>query len=225
MKRIAGIPWLFFAAFLALALLFLVLPQIDLWMSGLFWDPEHRFFRYHTPAVLLIYHSVEVLSTALVLGLLTLVIIILKKGRAVWGVTRKECLYLLVVLALGPGLVVNVISKNISGRARPNYVEPFGGDQKFTPAFVLSDQCGRNCSFVSGHASIGFYFVALALVLRQHRRKVFAAAIAYGALVGLGRIVQGGHYLSDVIFAFFFVYFIARATYYFMFERPAARSP
>ncbi|MCJ8500738.1 phosphatase PAP2 family protein [Desulfatitalea alkaliphila] len=225
MKRIAGIPPLCFAVFIALALVFILLPQIDLWMSGLFWDPEHRFFRYHTPAVLLVYHSVEVLSIALVIGLLILIAIIMKKGRAVWGVTRKECFYLLVVLALGPGLVVNVISKNISGRARPNYVEPFGGEQQFTPAFVLSDQCSRNCSFVSGHASIGFYFVALALVLRQHRKKTFVAAIAYGTLVGFGRIAQGGHYLSDVVFAFFFVYFTARATYYIMFERSAERSP
>jgi len=39
----------------------------------------------------------------------------------------------------------------------------------------------------------------------------FAAAIAHGALVGFGRITQGGLYLSDLVFAFFFVYLTARA--------------
>lgn len=219
MKRLLGIPYPWIAAFVILALLFIRFPQIDIWFSDLFWDPENRFFRFHTLPVLIIYHSVEVLSIILVGGLLTLSIVSWRKRRAVWGLTPRRWFYLLLVLALGPGLLVNLIAKNISGRARPNYIIEFGGNQTFTPAFMISDQCHTNCSFVSGHASFGFYFVALAMIMRRHRKKVFAAAVLYGLVVGLGRIMQGGHYLSDVIFAFFFVYFVARATFYLMFER------
>jgi len=219
MRRLLGIAWPWIAAFFGLALLFILFPQIDLWVSDLFWDQDHRFFRFQTLPVLILYQSVQVVSIVLVGGLLTLSVISWRKGGSTLGLAPRQWFYLLLVLALGPGLVVNLIAKNISGRARPNYVVEFGGDKTFTPAFVLSDQCDSNCSFVSGHASFGFYFVALALVMRRHRKKVFVAAVLYGLVIGFGRIMQGGHFLSDVIFAFFFVYFVAQATYYLMFER------
>ena len=42
---------------------------------------------------------------------------------------------------------------------------------------------------------------------------------ALGTLVGLSRIAQGGHFLSDVIFAFFFVHAVAVIIHHWMFDR------
>lgn len=45
---------------------------------------------------------------------------------------RRHSLFLLLLLALGPGLLVNVILKNHLGRPRPQELIEFGGKQQFT---------------------------------------------------------------------------------------------
>ena len=122
-------------------------------------------------------------------------------------------------MLLGPLLVVNGIMKEFSGRARPRHVVEFAGDKKFTPAFFISDQCKKNCSFVSGHSSAGFYFVSLALLYAGKRRKIiFWSAVTAGGIIGAVRIIQGGHFLSDVIFSFVFVYLTSLLLHYGMFK-------
>ena len=123
-------------------------------------------------------------------------------------------LYLIAVVAIGPGLVVNVVFKDHWGRARPRDVVEFGGAKAFTPAFVISDQCPKNCSFVAGHPSMAFAMVALALVAARKRRAwLIALALTVGAVVGFGRIVQGGHFLSDVVFSAIFTVAVAAGLY------------
>lgn len=120
---------------------------------------------------------------------------------------RKIFLFLFLSLLIGPGLLVNTVLKNNSiGRARPSQVVEFGGENQFTPAFVYSGACETNCSFVSGHASMGFYFIALGWLLRS--RRWFWVGMGIGTLVGITRIVQGGHFLSDTVFAFWCVYWV-----------------
>jgi lipid A 4'-phosphatase len=41
---------------------------------------------------------------------------------------------------------------------------------------------------------------------RTWRRRWTLIGLTAGALVGLGRIMQGGHYLSDVVFSFYAVW-------------------
>ncbi len=48
---------------------------------------------------------------------------------------------------------------------------------------------------------------------------MFAFAFCYGSIVGLARMYQGRHFLSDVVFSFFFVYITAEILYYRMFEK------
>lgn len=133
-------------------------------------------------------------------------IVVLVIGGVRKGPYRRQgrvAALLLVVLAIGPGLVVNGILKEHWGRARPRDVTEFGGDRRFTPAFVISDQCERNCSFTAGHPSAGFALAALgyAYSSRRRRRQVIAAATGFGLLVGLARVAAGGHFLSDVLFS------------------------
>ncbi|MCF6187602.1 MAG: phosphatase PAP2 family protein, partial [Desulfobulbaceae bacterium] len=71
---------------------------------------------------------------------------------------------------------------------------------------------GRHASFPSGHASIAFYTLGPWFILREKRRKAAAVflffGIGFGAAVGLARMLQGGHFLSDVLWAGGIVYLV-----------------
>lgn len=126
--------------------------------------------------------------------------------RKWFGFEQARCWFMLAVLVVGPGIVANLILKDNVGRARPRDVIEFGGTKAFTPPLVLSQECPRNCSFVSGEASSMFAaFFALALLLPQYRLGLLAAGLATGTLAGAIRILQGAHFLSDVLFAGLFM--------------------
>ncbi len=116
--------------------------------------------------------------------------------------STTQWLFALLCLAMGPGLVANQIFKDNWGRARPRHIVEFGGDKPFTAALVKSDNCERNCSFVSGEASSMFALLfAAAAVFRRRVLVLIAAGIVLGGTAGLIRMQQGAHFLSDVVFA------------------------
>jgi lipid A 4'-phosphatase len=89
---------------------------------------------------------------------------------------------------------------------------------------VPSDQCDDNCSFPSGHAALGFWAIAFALLAPPRRRKLaVAAAVGFGALIGAVRIAQGAHFLSDVIASGLLVGVVCRLMYYWLLERAELR--
>ena len=194
-------------AFIACILIFWTYPQIDLMVSGLFYRPESGFFLGNNSLVLFSYRLFARLQFV-VLGLLLLSWMVAKfyKRSQQQGQSRAA-IFLFFLLLLGPGLIVNAGLKEHWGRARPREVMEFGGSQQFTPALLPTAQCETNCSFVSGHAALGFYLIGIAWVSRKRRWLV--AGITLGGLVGAGRILQGGHFLGDVIFSFWVVYFSA----------------
>ncbi len=127
---------------------------------------------------------------------------------------QRTLVFLLLAFVLGLGLVVNVIFKDHFGRPRPAIISEFGGDIQFTPAFVISDQCDTNCSFVCGDCSIGFVTLAFALLARRRRKLYIAGAVTLGSLIGLMRIGKGAHFLSDVIFSGVFTILVTYALYW-----------
>lgn len=123
---------------------------------------------------------------------------------------RKAALFLILCLALGPGLIINTLLKDHWGRPRPLHIQEFGGSEEYRRAWVRTDfKDGR--SFPSGHASIGFFLMTPFFVLRQKRGKLalgfLLAGLIYGSLMGLGRMIQGSHFPSDVLWAAGLVYF------------------
>jgi len=188
-----------------------------------FYDPVSRFYLADAPFCRWIYESVEIVSIAwVVLAVLLLATIWIRKKN--WfGLSAKHLIYLLAALAIGPGLIVNFVFKDNWGRARPNDVIQFGGTSAFTPAFAISGECHHNCSFVSGHAAVGFYFIAFGFLFRRRRSLVVLLAGIYGTVVGLVRILQGGHFLSDIVFAFFIIHALSAVLYWIMFERKSSR--
>ncbi len=193
-----------------LGMLFRFYPQLDIGFSSLFYNSEEGFFLDMNPIVKILHKSVPIISFIFVLVAGFLGCRTLLHRRSLHPKHYMKIIYVTLVCLIGPGLIVhNVIKDNIN-RARPNEIVEFGGEKKFSAAFQVSDQCERNCSFVSGHASVGFMFFALAFLLHGRQRSIMMAiSVALGLIVGLARIMEGDHFLSDVIFAGFVVYLTA----------------
>lgn len=206
-------PILFIVASTAVAALFVVFPDIDLWFSGLFWTREAGWYLGETWWARLFYEAVPLIVIGTALLLLVLFVHNLVRKTVLGPFSNWAVLVVFLTFLIGPGLVVNVVLKDNWGRARPRDIVEFGGERTFTPAFVIADQCERNCSFTAGHPSAAFALVAFAFLAVRRRRAAVAAALMAGSLVGFGRIVQGGHFLSDVIFSGVFVVAIAWLLY------------
>lgn len=195
-----------------LGILLVAFPALDLAVSDAFFDPARGFWLKGQLLARFIYDLVPWISRAILGGLILFLLgdWIFFRRHVRFITRRRAATYLLLVALVGPLLLVNGVFKEHWGRARPSQVVEFGGTKEFTRAAIPANQCARNCSFVSGHASVGFYFLALAFVWPHRRMLWLGIGTAAGLLVGLVRIVQGGHFLSDVVFAGIVVYLTAR---------------
>ena len=127
---------------------------------------------------------------------------------------RRPALFLVLVVAVGPGLVVNVVFKDHYGRPRPREVVELGGQERFLAVWVPgSDRQAK--SFPCGHCAMGFYLATPWLVLRRRRRGLawafLAAGAGWGAVLGAARMMAGGHFLSDVVWSAGMVWLVALA--------------
>ena len=201
------------------AIVFSVFPDIDLWMSGLFYQQAGGFHLRDAWWAVAIYDSIPIIAITVGVGSLLLLVHNLVRKRQYGPLSNRFLLFVLAALAIGPGLVVNAGFKDNWGRARPRDVTEFAGEKNFTSALQPTDQCERNCSFVAGHPSVVFWLAALgfAVAARKRRNGIFIAVAVMGLVAGLGRIVQGGHFLSDVIFSGISVFVVVwvLATYVF----------
>ena len=100
---------------------------------------------------------------------------------------------------VGLGFIINLTFKNFWGRARPNEVLDFGGSGIFTPWYQITDQCMNNCSFVSGDASVGFALIIFYFLI--NRKAYLWIALLFGFGLGQLRIMEGGHFISDIVLA------------------------
>jgi len=130
---------------------------------------------------------------------------------------RKVFVFFVLLMLIGPGLVVNTIFKQHWGRPRPRHLEVFGGSESFLYVWEKGET-GEGHSFPSGHASMGFFLFAPYFILRRNSKKrsvlFLTIGLSAGIIIGLARIVQGGHFASDVIWAGGFVYLCGIGLYY-----------
>jgi lipid A 4'-phosphatase len=181
--------------------LFWLAPGVDLFVSGLFYDPQHGFALAAWLPLLEFERLVRWVTGAILAVALIGALWLRLAGHPLWRLDRNALIFLVAALAIGPGIVTNTVLKDHWGRARPYQVSEFGGSKEFTAAPLPADQCARNCSFVSGHAALGFSLIGFALLLPPGRGRqiAVAAVLGFGALIGLGRIMAGHHFLSDVV--------------------------
>jgi lipid A 4'-phosphatase len=180
---------------------FLVFPRLDIAVGRLLLRGDGHFLLYYERNSYLFHLALQYVAPAIVVFFFAAAIAWLRR-RPIWGITAWQALYVALVFAVGPGRLVNVLFKDNFHRPRPSTVQEFGGSMAYAPPFDLSGACDHNCSFVAGDPAIGFALLALALLLpAPWREKAGAGAIALGAALGLMRILQGSHFLSDVIFS------------------------
>ncbi|MGB9082275.1 MAG: phosphatase PAP2 family protein [Desulfuromonadaceae bacterium] len=138
----------------------------------------------------------------------------LSQNRRHW---IRPGLFLVILLGLGPGLVVNSVFKEYWGRPRPREVLQFGGTKEFLHPWQKGiAHNGR--SFPSGHSSAAFYLTAPFFIYRRKNQKIarlwLIGGLVFGLMMSAARIAQGGHFLSDTLWAWGMVHLTAVALYY-----------
>jgi len=200
-------------SFLAFSILVAVFPGIDLFVSRIFFRGNS--FLHDQWWQILLQQGLAYFLFLSVLAVLGMYAFNRLLKLNVCGVCGRKALFVILVLVIGPGLIVNLTFKDHFGRARPRNVAEFGGPQHFTPAFVVSQQCDRNCSFSSGDAAGGFFSLALVMALSR-RRRFYVAAIALGTVVSVSRIAAGAHFFSDTVVSFFVMLTVADFLFYYL---------
>lgn len=183
-------------------------PWLDLTITRYFYEPqnpalerfsEQPFFNF------LFNYGILPAWALFIASIITFIASFSYKPLKAW---KSPSLVLILTLVIGAGFLTHFVLKDHWGRPRPKQVIEFGGTQNFRPFYSpnIFHQPQPSKSFPCGHCSMGFYFFALALVGIRTKNKWltylgFSLAISLGILLGLGRIAQGGHFFSDVLFS------------------------
>ena len=191
-------------------------PAIDLWASGLFYRPDGGFFLAQWVPFRAIYAGVPYLIAAVVVGVIALYLASLLRGRPVLRPRRRaprsSCCWR---WRSGRGCVVNTV---LQGPLGPR---PAGPDDRIRRRPSASPR--PSCRAISASATApsrpairrsgSISSPSRFLVRGARRRAAKGAAIALGAVIGLARIAQGGHFLSDVVFSGFLVFGVSWLLY------------
>lgn len=211
--------WVLWSGLVAVSLVFGLMPELDLQVSACFWRSDGGFIHAQDAWVLVLYDWTQRVGRGLLLVLLGLAVAapwlaqqIHRRGLSPalgrWlGGVRRPALLALLAAVLANGIIIDGVLKNTMGRPRPVQIEAFGGTAVFHGLFRPGDDTGSHRSFTTGHGAAAFSLMCLGLgCQRRWRRRWFGVGIALGSVVGLARILQGGHFLSDVIFSFYVVW-------------------
>ncbi|MGB7036650.1 MAG: phosphatase PAP2 family protein [Xanthobacteraceae bacterium] len=200
-------------------------PQLDIDIAAIWFNrPAHLF---DVNAQMWVQHTRQ--AARIVITLLVLPAFLAIIGKLIWPRRRmliegRAALFLIATLALGPGLLTNVILKDHWGRPRPIDVQQFGGDYRFVPWWDPRGGCPDNCSFVAGEPSGAFWTLAPAALAGPELAPIaYAAAVAFGVGVGILRIAAGAHFFSDVVFAGVFMYLVIWLTHGLIYRWGATR--
>lgn len=199
-----SIKWLFALGIMVIFVIFS--SNLDQYIAAAGYNESTKTF-YGEEALWcrIIYHAVPIITVILIL----MPLIWLFKERhnnQMYRIIIRFGLIVYLSLSIGPGLIVNVVLKNHWGRPRPYQV--LRDKAEYSPFWVPHFSHRSDNSFPGGHASIGFFLGIPLLALGQRKAALFVSLIG-GIVVGGVRILQGGHYLSDVVFSGIFVWFSA----------------
>ena len=206
-EKVLSFDFIFPICVLTLFTIFFRFTNTDIELQRFFYSSERGWFLKHSNPWEFLYTYANLPGLTLI-ALAILVLILGFKLKDLFAY-KKSALFVVLLALIGPGLLTNMIFKKYWGRPRPAQIQEFGGKEAFLPVWVKG-AAGSRKSFPSGHASIGFFMIAPFFFLRKTSPKwsrlFLYFGILFGVFVGIGRMVQGGHFASDVLWAFGFVY-------------------
>jgi membrane-associated PAP2 superfamily phosphatase len=206
-------------------LVFGLYPELDLSLSrpfhGVVDSASNAFaWRVYPPAMWARNIGLWVGTVLLAPSVVALVIKLILPHRKLL-MSGRAILFLTMTMALGPGLLVNVVLKDHWARSRPIDVTQFGGTEHFVAWWDPRGDCPGNCAFVSGDVAGAFWTIApAALAPPQWRALAYGAALALGTGMAVLRVMAGGHFVSDVVFAGVFTFLIIWLTYGLIYRWP-----
>jgi membrane-associated PAP2 superfamily phosphatase len=209
----------------ALGLLCAVDPQLDLDLAALGFDSSRHLFVVNAQPW--VQHTRT--AARIVIALLALPAFLAIVLKLVWPQRRmlieaRAALFLIATLALGPGVLTNLVLKDHWGRPRPIDVQQFGGDYRFEPWWDPRGDCPNNCSFIAGEPSGAFWTLApAALAPAVLQAPAYAAALAFGVGLGAFRMAAGAHFFSDVVFAGVLTYLLVWLIHGLIYRWPVTR--
>jgi membrane-associated PAP2 superfamily phosphatase len=203
------------AIFAVVVTLVFAFSPLDIEASRLFYRPEavdHWKLAKDLPWSVLYRAAPWITASLVVLGLVALAAGALR-NRSLW---RRQAVFLLLSVVVGPGLLINTVFKDHWDRPRPREIGAFGGPLQYVPAPLPGREAGA--SFPCGHCSVGFLYGAGWWIWRRRRptwaRISIAVGLVAGVALGLGRMAAGGHFLSDVIWSAILAYGVCHIIYY-----------
>jgi membrane-associated phospholipid phosphatase len=209
---------LFLAAMLFLWFMILVIfrtfPGVDIFVADFFYreiacsgkaatQPCHGFPYAINSALATIRNILHRAPVFIGIGLIALVLFryVKMKGRVDDAFLNQSLV--LANLLFGTLLVVNTGFKENFGRVRPRDIMDFGGKGDFTLPGDLIGQCVSNCSFPSGEAAAGGWFLCCGLLFApQWRKKAYILLFILGVFMASLRVSFGAHFISDVILGY-----------------------
>ncbi|MDC0226806.1 phosphatase PAP2 family protein [Alphaproteobacteria bacterium] len=201
--------YLILITFFVLSIYLGVGSSLDIYISNLFYLGNSQFLIQD-------YYLISIVVRKVFLFIILFYILILpfiscylpiKKVYLNFVFNIKEIIFVFVTTLFNLLIVVNMLLKNLWGRARPNDIYQLGGQDIFTPWFKYSEACYNNCSFVSGDASVGFSLIIIYFITKNKFFLWFS--LFAGFLIGAIRILEGGHFFSDIVVAGLIVFILS----------------
>tara|TARA_B100000575_G_scaffold293658_1_gene305799 strand:- start:7819 stop:9153 length:1335 start_codon:yes stop_codon:yes gene_type:complete len=187
--------------FLGLCLIISVAPTLDLYISNLFYLGDSKFVLQSFHYFSFLFRKFLIPVIIIYLLIIPIICNLLKIKIVFFGYyfSMKEIFLIWVSQAISTIIIVNLFFKEFWGRVRPNDIFEFGGGESFSAWYMIDNVCETNCSFVSGDASVGFSLIILYLITKNNT--FLHLTFLCGVSLGFIRIIAGGHFLSDILFA------------------------
>lgn len=198
-------------AILILGTVILRVTNIELAVASLFFDATSGLWPYCDAPLWNAIDHIAVIGGWIVMAILAAICVPhLRWSRDPWA--KRVLVLLIAVAGIGPGLIVNSALKPAFSRPRPREVQQFAGQLVYSPVLEVGSSKESNASFPSGHASFAFLLMVPAIAI-HHRRRLSQAILVFGmtwgSIVGFSRMIQGGHFLGDVVWSAAIIYGIA----------------
>ena len=176
-------------------------PSLDLYISNLFYYGNKQFMIQSYYPVSIFFRKILLPFLLIYIFVLPLILRFFPLQKIYFGYkfSFSEIIYVWISGTFTMLLLVNVLLKNMWGRARPNDVSYFDGFRDFTPWYKISNACESNCSFVSGDSSVGFLLIVFYFITKKNA--YLYLSLILGSILGFIRIAAGGHFFSDIIFS------------------------